>query len=114
MLFASLLFQLHLLKDHDAKSVACIASVVQQLLETLLAVLIDIYFKARRSLTVLVMTFLDILYTVASFQIQLRCPFLSKLSGRRSDIVPGKKFCIVLLCHSCFPVLSVNLSILSL
>ena len=44
------------MKDCLAKSVACIASIVQQLLQTLLAVLTDIYFKAKRSLAALVMT----------------------------------------------------------
>ena len=44
------------MKDCLAKSVACIASIVQQLLQTMLAVLIDIYFKAKRSLAALVMT----------------------------------------------------------
>ena len=41
----SVLFLLLLMKPCYAKSLACIASVVQQLLQTPLVVLIDIYFE---------------------------------------------------------------------
>ena len=40
-------------------------SVVQQLLQTLLVVLIDIYFEVMRTLVALVVTILYILYSVA-------------------------------------------------
>ena len=83
MLFTSL-FQLHLMKDCLAKSVACIASIVQQLLQTLLAVLIDIYFKAKRSLAALVMTIIFVLFStlLRPFRSSLiRCPFLLKRSS---------------------------------
>ena len=50
-------------------------SVVQQLLQTPLVVLIDIYFEVMRTLIALVVTILCILYSVACVQIQLRCPF---------------------------------------
>ena len=45
----SLLFLLHLLKHCNAKSVACIASAIQQLLKTPLVLLIDIYFEVTRA-----------------------------------------------------------------
>ena len=45
----SLLFLLHLMKNCNAKSVACIASVVQQLLKTPLVLLIDNYFDVARA-----------------------------------------------------------------
>ena len=60
----SVLFLLHLIKRCNSKSVACIASVVQQLLQTSLVVLIDIYFEVMRTLIALAMTILYMPYTV--------------------------------------------------
>ena len=46
-------------------NLACIASVLQQLLQTSLVVLIDIYFEMMRTLVALaIMTILCMLYTV--------------------------------------------------
>ena len=45
LLFALLLFLLHLLKHCNAKRLACTASVAQQLLQTPLVVSTDIYFE---------------------------------------------------------------------
>ena len=53
------------MKPCYAKSLACIASVLQQLLQTSLVVLIDIYFEMIRTLVALaIMTILCMLYTV--------------------------------------------------
>ena len=61
----SVFFLLLLMKPCYAKSLACIASVVQQLLQTSLVVLIDIYFEMLRTLVALaIMTILCMLYTV--------------------------------------------------
>ena len=69
----SVLFVLLLMKPCYAKSLACIASVVQQLLQTSLVVLIDIYFEIMRTLVALAtMTILYTLYTVKCVQIKLR------------------------------------------
>ena len=59
------------------QSLACIASVVQQLLQTPLVVLIDIYLEIMRTLVALaIMTILYTLYTVKCVQIQFSGPFL--------------------------------------
>ena len=59
------------MKPCYAKSLACIASVVKQLLQTSLVVLIDIYFEIMRTLVALaIMTILCMLYTVECVQIQ--------------------------------------------
>ena len=72
----SVLFVLLLMKLCYAKSLACIASVVQQLLQTPLVVLIDIYYKIMRTLVELaIMTILYALYTVTCVQIQLQWSF---------------------------------------
>ena len=69
----SILFLLLLMKPGYAKSLACIASVVQQLLQTSLVVLIDIYFEIMRTLVALaIMTILYTLYTVKCVQIKLQ------------------------------------------
>ena len=69
----SVLFLLLLMKPCYAKSLACIASVVQELLQTSLAVLIDIYFEMTRTLVALaIMTILYTLYTVKCVQIKLQ------------------------------------------
>ena len=54
------------------KSLARIASVVQQLLQTPLVVLIDVYFEVMRTLVALVITILCMFYTVVCVQIQLQ------------------------------------------
>ena len=59
---------------------AYIACVLQQLLQTPLAVLIEIYFEVMRTLLALVVTILFTLYTVACVQIQLQWSFSSYLS----------------------------------
>ena len=56
----------------------------------------DIYFEVMR--TLVVVTILYMLYTVACVQHPV-------------GIVLGKTLYVVLLCHSCFPVLVVNLAI---
>ena len=56
----------------------------------------DIYFEVMR--TLVVVTILYMLYTVAYVQHPV-------------GIVLGKTLYVVLLCHSCFPVLVVNLAI---
>ena len=61
----------------DIESVAYIACVLQQLLQTPLAVLIEIYYEVMRTLLVLVVTILFTLYTVACVQIQLEWSFPS-------------------------------------
>ena len=62
----------------SAKSLACIASVVQQLLQMPLVVLIDIYFEVFMStLVALVMTTLYTLYNAACFEIQLKWCFFN-------------------------------------
>ena len=69
----SVLFLLLLMKPGYAKSLACIASVVQQLLQTPLVVLIDIYLEIMRTLVALaIMTILYTLYTVKYVEIQLQ------------------------------------------
>ena len=69
----SVLFLLLLMKPCYAKSLACIASVVQELLQTSLAVLIDIYFEMTRTLVALaIMTILYTLYTFKCVQIKLQ------------------------------------------
>ena len=65
-------------------------------LQTPLVVLMDIYFEVMR--TLVVVTILYMLYTVACVQHPV-------------GIVLGKTLYVVLLCHSCFPVLVVNLAI---
>ena len=60
------------MKHCKSKSLARIASVVQQLLQTPLVVLIDVYFEVMRTLVVLVMTILCMFYTVVCVQIQLQ------------------------------------------
>ena len=73
----SVFFLLLLMKPCYAKSLACIASVVQQLLQTPLVVLIDIYLEIMRTLVALaIMTILYTLYTVKCVQIQFSGPFL--------------------------------------
>ena len=62
------------------ESLAYIACVLQQLLQTPLAVLIEIYFEVMRTLLALVVTILFTLYTVACVQIQLQWSFSSYLS----------------------------------
>ena len=55
------------------QSLACIASVLQQLLQTPLGLLIDSHFEIMRTLVALaIMTFLCMLYTVECVQIQLQ------------------------------------------
>ena len=56
-----------------------IACVLQQLLQTPLAVLIEIYFEVMRTLLALVVTILYTLYTVACVQMQLQWSFSSYL-----------------------------------
>ena len=74
----SVLFLLLLMKPYYAKSLACIASVVQQLLQTSLVVLIDIYFEIMRTLVALaIMTIFYTLYTVKCVQIQLQWSFFN-------------------------------------
>ena len=74
----SVLFLLLLMKHCSAKSLACIASVVQQLLQMPLVVLIDIYFAVFMStLVALVMTTLYTLYNAACFEIQLKWCFFN-------------------------------------
>ena len=66
------------MKPCYAKSLACIASVVQQLLQTSLVVLIDIYFEIMRTLVALaIMTIFYTLYTVKCVQIQLQWSFFN-------------------------------------
>ena len=48
------------MKYCNAKGVACIASIVQQLLQMLIVVLIDISFEVMKTLVALVMTILFI------------------------------------------------------
>ena len=60
------------MKHCNAKSLARIVSVVQQLLQTPLVVLIDVYFEVMRTLVALVMTILCMFYTVVCVQIQLQ------------------------------------------
>ena len=74
----SVLFLLLLMKPFYVKSLACIASVVQQLLQTSLVVLIDIYFEIMRTLVALaIMTIFYTLYTVKCVQIQLQWFFFN-------------------------------------
>ena len=74
----SVLFLLLLMKPCYAKSLACIASVVQQLLQTSLVVLIDIYFEIMRTLVALtITTILYTLYTVKCVQIKLQWSFFN-------------------------------------
>ena len=77
-----MLFVLHLKNCFDMESLADIACVLQQLLQTPLVVLIEIYFEVMRTLLALVVTilFTVTLYTVACFQIQLQWSFSSYLS----------------------------------
>ena len=66
------------MKPFYVKSLACIASVVQQLLQTSLVVLIDIYFEIMRTLVALaIMTIFYTLYTVKCVQIQLQWFFFN-------------------------------------
>ena len=60
------------MKHCNAKSLARIASVKQQLLQTPLVVLIDVYFEVMRTLVALVMTILCMFYTVVCVQSQLQ------------------------------------------
>ena len=80
LLLASVLFLLHLMNCCDIESLPYIACVLQQLLQTPLAVLIEIYFEVMRTLLALVVTILFTLYTVACVQIQLQWSFSSYLS----------------------------------
>ena len=80
LLLALVLFLLHLMNCCDIESLAYIACVLQQLLQTPLAVLIEIYFEVMRTLLALVVTILFTLYTVACVQIQLQLSFSSYLS----------------------------------
>ena len=64
----------------DIESLASIACVLQQLLQTPLAVLIEIYSEVMRTLLALVVTILYTLYTVACVQIQLQWSFSIFLS----------------------------------
>ena len=74
----SVFFLLLLMKPCYAKSLACIASVVQQLLQTSLVVLIDIYFEIMRTLVALaIMTIFYTLYSVKCVQIQLQWFFFN-------------------------------------
>ena len=74
----SVLFLLLLMKPCYAKSLACIASVVKQLLQTSLVILIDIYFEIMRTLVALaIMTIFYTLYTVKCVQIQLQLSFFN-------------------------------------
>ena len=57
------------MKQCNAKYVACIASIAQQLLQTPLVVFIDIYFEVMTS--------------AACVQIQLSCPFLIKTLSKK-------------------------------
>ena len=77
LLLALVLFLLHLMKCCDIESLASIACVLQQLLQTPPAVLIEIYFVVMRTLLALVVTILYTLYTVACVQIQLQRSFQS-------------------------------------
>ena len=71
-----LLLMKPLMKPSYAKSLACIASVVQQLLQTPLVLLIDIYFEIMRTLVALaIMTILYTLYTVTCVEIKLQWSF---------------------------------------
>ena len=74
------LFLLHLMNCCDIESLAYIACVLQQLLQTPLSVLIEIYFEVIRTLLALAVTILYTLYTVACVQIQLQWSFSSYLS----------------------------------
>ena len=74
----SVFFLLLLMKPCYAKSLACIASVVQQLLQTSLVVLIDIYYEIMRTLVALaIMTILYTLYFVKCVEIQLQWSFFN-------------------------------------
>ena len=74
----SVFFLLLLMKPCYAKSLACIASVVQQLLQTSLVVLIDIYFEIMRTLVGLaIITILYTLYTATCVEIQLQWSFFN-------------------------------------
>ena len=64
----------------DIESLASIACVLQQLLQTPLAVLIEIYSEVMRTLLAQVVTILYTLYTVAYVQIQLQWSFSIFLS----------------------------------
>ena len=64
----------------DIESLAYIACVLQQLLQTPLAVLIEISFEVMRTLLAPVVTILYTLYTVAGVEIQLQWSFSSYLS----------------------------------
>ena len=77
LLLALVLFLLHLMNCFDIESLAYIACVLQQLLQTPPAVLIEIYFVVMRTLLALVVTILYTLYTVACVQIQLQWSFQS-------------------------------------
>ena len=78
--FLLLALVLFLLNCCDIESLAYIACVLQQLLQTPLAVLIEIYFEVMRTLLALVVTILYTLYTVACIHIQLQRSFFSYLS----------------------------------
>ena len=81
LLLAFALFLLHLMNCCDIESLAYIACVLQQLLQTPLAVLIvEIYFEVMRTLLALAVTILYTLYTVACVQIQSQWSFSSYLS----------------------------------
>ena len=67
---------LHLMNCCDIESLAYIACALQQLLQTPLAILIEV----MRTLLALVVTTLYTLYTVACVQIQLQWSFYSYLS----------------------------------
>ena len=68
----SVLFVLLLMKPFYAKSLACIASVVQQLLQAPLVVLIDIYFEIMRTLVAIA-----IMTIFKCVQIQLQWSFFN-------------------------------------
>ena len=70
----SVLFVLLLMKPCYAKSLACIASVVQQLLQTPLVVLIDIYLEIMRTLVALAILYT---HTIKCVQIKLQWSFFN-------------------------------------
>ena len=79
LLLALVLFLLHLMNCCDIESLAYIACVLQQLLQTPLAVLIEIYFEVMRTLLALLLTILFTLYTVACVQIQNKIELIASI-----------------------------------
>ena len=65
------------MKHCNAKSLARIASVVQQLLQRPLVVLLDVNFEVMRTLVALVMTILCMFYTVVCVQISYSGPYFN-------------------------------------